>query len=315
MAICAAVTSFKGRFFLAAGAMILLAGAVNYQFPGVLFAIDPCNSKRASAKDVGVLEAPANSPEEQICALAVSPDGKLLATGSFNGLVRLWHTEVLGKPFVQWRAHPEKINALTIAPDGRRLFTSGAEQMLRSWNLEGSEEPRLFGEWHTSGLITALAIAGDGTLAIAAGESLQLSSVNRNQLVSHCEWRVLGSPCRALAFAPDGRTLAGGGGGDNIIRVWSLRDGQVMPRMSLEGHAEHWVRGLAYSADGATLVSSDTEGCVLAWDVDGRLVGETRAGQAPCVFAALGAGGHMIMTKAICASSVRLSRLPDRWWR
>jgi hypothetical protein len=82
-----------------------------------------------------------------------------------------------------------------------------------------------------------------------------------------------GKSIGAMAFSPDGRTLALGCG-DGIIRLWELATGKV--RQSLPGD-QGPIRTLEFSDDGNRLVSTGENGTALVWDVGRRWqVEETR---------------------------------------
>ena len=74
---------------------------------------------------------------------------------------------------------------------------------------------------------------------------------------------------RALAFSPDGKTLAVG---SNELLLWDVECRKVAAK--LEGHTGG-VSALAFAADGKTLVSGGRDGKVLVWDVAGRRVRTT----------------------------------------
>jgi hypothetical protein len=67
-----------------------------------------------------------------------------------------------------------------------------------------------------------------------------------------------------LAFAPDGRTLASRGEGDEVV-LWEVATGKLRRRF-----AAHDVACLAFSADGRLLASGGRDTLVMAWDVTGR---------------------------------------------
>src|SRR6266508_2490891 len=66
----------------------------------------------------------------------------------------------------------------------------------------------------------------------------------------------------AVAFAPDGKTLASGGQ-DKTIRLWDVASGKELPR--LEGHGD-WVSAITFSPDGKYLVSASRDWTVRLWE-------------------------------------------------
>jgi WD40 repeat protein len=80
-------------------------------------------------------------------------------------------------------------------------------------------------------------------------------------------WRAVASKeyVLSLAFSPDGKTLASGGGfADSDIRLWDAVTGKQIGQ--LEGH-DSWVSALVFSPDGKKLISSSADQTIRTWDV------------------------------------------------
>src|SRR5262245_27597355 len=94
-----------------------------------------------SAEELGLLDSHAQSPAEEICSLAVSADGTLLATGTRGGVVWLWDASTRS-PRVHWQAHAAGVTALAFSSDSGCLFTAGNDQTIRRWSVGETAAPR-----------------------------------------------------------------------------------------------------------------------------------------------------------------------------
>lgn len=194
-------------------------------------------------------------------AIAVSPDGKTLLSGSLDGSVCLWDIQS-GKEIRRFVGHTETVQTVVFSPDGRTAATGSGDTTVRLWDVSTGQELRRF-EGHT-GDILAIAISPDGkTILSASGDkTLRLWDMatgrELRQFVGHTAlvWDV--------AFSPDG-TRALSGSLDNSVRLWNVQTGQ---QIHLFGPLAATVRSVAFSPDGATVYAGTSAGILFLWDTE-----------------------------------------------
>src|SRR5258705_6794484 len=98
-----------------------------------------------------------------IAALAASPDGKTLASASWDQTVRLW--PLAGGAARVLERHTQNVNGVAFAPDGRTLVSVSYDQSVRIWPLSGASAPTLVA---MPSPLNAVAIGGDGEI-VAGG--------------------------------------------------------------------------------------------------------------------------------------------------
>jgi WD40 repeat protein len=69
-----------------------------------------------------------------LCALAVTPDGKLLASAGDDAKIRLWSVQD-GSLEHTLEGHAKRVNALAISPDGKLLVSASEDKIIRIWSL------------------------------------------------------------------------------------------------------------------------------------------------------------------------------------
>jgi WD40 repeat protein len=193
-----------------------------------------------------------------VMALAVSPDGKTLATASYDRTVRLWDMAT-GKCVRELQGHSDPVRAIAFSPDGLQL-ASGGNCFIKTWHVkDGAPLRSWFGH---DALVRSLVYSRDGKLLISAGEDRKIMVWNA---ADGAFVRVIENEdsVQGIARSPDGRLLASGDE-KNQVKLWHLATGTQSK--ALTGHTGK-VRCVAFSRDGKTLASGGEDKVVRLWNV------------------------------------------------
>ncbi len=200
-------------------------------------------------------------------AVALSPDGKLLATGIIGGSqqLKLWNTDSaeLNKVLT---GHNNTVYGVDFSPDGKLLASASWDRTVRIWNTATGMAvgaPIMHGTF-----VNRVAFSRDGKmLASASGTQTANGDVAIYDVAGRrILGRLVGQPgeIRGLAWHPDGRTLATGSR-DGSIWLWDLQT--MKSTRILRGNAAQ-VQAVAWHPSGQFLASNDhAGGAVFLWDM------------------------------------------------
>ncbi len=128
--------------------------------------------------------------EKEVTALAFSPDGEILASGSADTTIVFWEVET-GK--VEWPSigHWSAVNKLVFHPDGDAMLSGGADNKIRTWRLPGGKSTAYY-EGHLSG-VSSVAYGWDPETILSAGQDGTVRVwETANQKTTYIAWTRLG---------------------------------------------------------------------------------------------------------------------------
>jgi WD40 repeat protein/tRNA A-37 threonylcarbamoyl transferase component Bud32 len=209
---------------------------------------------------------------QPVNAVAVSPDGRLLLSGSNDKTARLWDLAT-GKEVRRFEGHPENILTVAFSPDGRRALTAGGGGLrkegkwqatdfsIRLWDVAtGREIRRLLG--HTKEVWSATFTPdGRGVLSGSADTTVRLWDAETGQVRQTLRGHE--AAVFSVACSRDGRSALSGGA-DKTMRLWDLETGQEIRRFG--GHTGT-VRSVLFARDGRWALSGAEDKSVRLWDV------------------------------------------------
>jgi len=195
-----------------------------------------------------------------VFGLAVSPDGKRIASGSFDKTVKVWDAET-GAELMTLRGHEKRVDPVSFSPDGTKIASGSQDTTIKLWDAEsGSELMTLRG--HSEG-IRSVGFSSDGKRIVSSspdGTIKVWDMATGDELIS-LRWhdgRILDA-----AFSPDGKRIVSSDADDGTIKLWDASTGAELK--TLKGH-KGAVYSVTFSPDGKRIVSGGYDKTVKVWD-------------------------------------------------
>lgn len=225
-----------------------------------------------------------------IFGVAFSPDGRYVATSSWDKTARLWDAQT-GKEIRTFSGHEDHLQRIAFSPDGKHLLTGSFDQTARLWDVQTGKEERTF-RGH-NGIVTGVAFSSDGEYVLTGSEdkTAKLWDAQTGQEVRTFTGH--GEQVDSVALSTDGK-YALTGSDDRTARLWDVQTGKEVRRF--EGHTMP-VFAVAISPDGARVLTGSDDEKARLWDAQtGAIVHtfEERAGSISSL--AFSPDGHSLIT-------------------
>ncbi|WP_341525448.1 serine/threonine-protein kinase [Nostoc sp. UHCC 0302] len=212
-------------------------------------------------------------------ALAISPDGNILASGNNDKKIRLWDLNSK-KILATLSGHSQAVKSVSFSPDGKTLATASDDKTIKLWHSKTFEEIcTLFGHSHA---VKSVAFHPNEQI-LASGswdKTIKLWDINTGTEICTLIGHKL--QVNSVAFSPQGKLLASASC-DRTIRLWQIAaledsDKEFKNRpcysllSTLSGHA--WtVLTVAFSPDGKILATGSDDNTIKLWKVStGQLI-------------------------------------------
>ncbi len=205
------------------------------------------------------------SPHGAVSSVALSPNGKILATGSWDQVVKLWDVETRQVVRKIRGGHGDYINYVTFSPDGRQLATASDDKTVALWDVAADDQEPIRLVGHT-GKIRTVAYSTDGQRVVTASSdrTIRVWNARTGELELKIDDQVHGHRVGVLCavFSPDGTRIASGGE-SNLVKVWNATTGEWL--FDISGHTAG-IASIAYSPDGTRLLTGSLDTTAKLWD-------------------------------------------------
>ena len=152
----------KMRYRLAAIAAAMFVSALFYSFGQDRVASQSAGSKRYKPELVVQ-----TGHTGDISSIAYSPDGKLVASGSFDNTIKLWDVET-GKELRTFYGHTGKVMSVAFSPDGKLLASGGSDFVIRLWDVSTGKQAKVL-EYHSNS-VNAVRFSPDGKTIVSGSD-------------------------------------------------------------------------------------------------------------------------------------------------
>ena len=188
---------------------------------------------------------------ECVADVTFSPDGKYLATASWDNTARIWDAET-GKQLIRIE-HNGSVRAVTFSPDGKYLATASGDAAI--WDAEtGKQLARM-----EHGGVDAVTFSPDGKyLATASWDAARIWDVETEKQLARMEYD---GGVKAVTFSPDGKYLATA---SRDVAIWDAETGKQLARMEHDG----FVFAVTFSPDGKYLATASYDDTSRIWDTE-----------------------------------------------
>ncbi|MBW2663182.1 MAG: TIR domain-containing protein [Deltaproteobacteria bacterium] len=201
--------------------------------------------------------------ENDVYAVAVTPDGKKVVSCSEDKTLKVWDLES-GQCIFSLIGHSNTVIGIAITPNGKKVVSGSEDQTLKVWDLESGQ--CIFNLMGHSKSVLGIAITPDGKKVVSGSEdqTLKVWDLESGQCLATLKGHSSRIGAWGVAITPDGRNIISGSH-DGTIKVWDLVSGKCMATFKVDINQ---VFGVAVTPDGTKVVSGSGDKTLKVWDLE-----------------------------------------------
>ena len=201
-----------------------------------------------------------NPDNRTIYGLAVSPDGRLLASSGDDRLVRIWNLQT--KDMMEIPGHVDWVWGVVFTPDSKTLISASSDRTIRLWDTQyGRSQMILTGP---ANQVFSISLSPNGRyLAGGSADNMvriwDISPAGSYEVFT----REHGSSIHDLRISPDGKLIASAGT-NSVINLWDASTGALVKKLQ---SAPTSAEALSWGHDGKTMAAGYASGQTIVWNM------------------------------------------------
>jgi WD40 repeat protein len=189
-----------------------------------------------------------------------SPDGKTIATASFDHTAKLWNSN--GKVLATLQGHTKPVVDVSFSPDGQTIATASRDGTVKLWNQKGQRLLNL--ENQHNGVVWSVNFSPDGQKIATAGQDKTAKVWTLDGLLLNIFKGHTGE-VYSVSFSPDAQKVATASH-DKTVKLWDTKGNLISTFNKHKAPAFH----VSFSRDGQTLASASSDKTTILWDVNSK---------------------------------------------
>ncbi|KAJ3695798.1 hypothetical protein LUZ60_001175 [Juncus effusus] len=199
--------------------------------------------------------------QSAIYSLKFNSSGTILASGSHDKSIFLWHTHGDCKNFSVLHGHKNAILDLNFTTDSSTLLSASPDKTIRAWDVETGKQIKKMSE-HSS-FVNSCCPSRRGPPLVVSGSddgTAKLWDLRQRGAIQTFPDKY---QITAVSFSDQADKIFTGGL-DNDVKVWDVRKSEVV--MTLQGHGD-MITGMQLSPDGSYLLTNGMDCTLRIWDL------------------------------------------------
>ena len=189
---------------------------------------------------------------DSVEAIAISPDGEKVISGSWDNTIKVWDITT-GEQLLSFNSHSSDITAVAVSPHGDKVISGSYDETIKVWDITTGEQLLSFNS-HSSG-ITAVAVSphGDKVISCSDDNTSKVWDITTGEQIFSFNGHSSG--ITAVAVSPHGDKVISCSD-DNTVKVWNITTGELINSFTGDGS----INCCAITPDGSTIIAGEESG-------------------------------------------------------